>query len=244
MPDTLPVNQIIGIHERLVEVFSESGDPIAPPGIRERGLIESASNRPKTGLGKIMKYTTVVMKGAALFHSLVANHAFHNGNKRTALVSLVTYLDENHRRLIASDEEIFDFVVAAAQGYVPGTERPSHVDILVTQIGTWIEQHSQHVTDTAREMKINEFLMHVVRIGARVETRRESFIIFGSLNKSIRVSRSTRKLGGTTIRRYLRVLGLTESKTGITFQQFQAGLVPEQAWTTGLMAVLRRLAHA
>ena len=43
--------------------------------------------RPQTGLGTIDKYPTIEQKAAALLHSLIKNHAFHNGNKRTALVA-------------------------------------------------------------------------------------------------------------------------------------------------------------
>jgi prophage maintenance system killer protein len=37
-------------------------------------------------------HSTVLDKGAALFHSLTANHPFHNGNKRTAVLALDHFL--------------------------------------------------------------------------------------------------------------------------------------------------------
>ena len=34
-------------------------------------------------------------KAAALFHSLIANHPFGNGNKRTAVIALELFLSAN-----------------------------------------------------------------------------------------------------------------------------------------------------
>jgi len=34
-------------------------------------------------------------KAAALFHSLIANHPFENGNKRTAVIALELFLSAN-----------------------------------------------------------------------------------------------------------------------------------------------------
>jgi death-on-curing family protein len=39
-------------------------------------------------------YPTTFNKTAALFHSLINNHPFHNGNKRVALVSAQVFLDQ------------------------------------------------------------------------------------------------------------------------------------------------------
>src|SRR5258708_1626270 len=74
---------VLVIHNQLVRDFAESGDPIDPPGIRDRGeLLESALSRPQTSIGTTLKYPTIEMAAAALLHALVHNHPFHNGNKR------------------------------------------------------------------------------------------------------------------------------------------------------------------
>ncbi|WP_163576328.1 type II toxin-antitoxin system death-on-curing family toxin [Halomonas faecis] len=108
----LSYDEVLEIHHELVDFFQNDGDPIEPAGPRDVALLESACERPKTGLGGTDKYGTVDEKAAALFHSLVANHPFHNGNKRTALVSTVWFLDQNDRRVQAHDDEWFDFVVS------------------------------------------------------------------------------------------------------------------------------------
>ena len=91
----LTSDEIAGIHACLESDFADTDDPIRPPGIRDRNLLDSAAFRPKTSLGDTAKYPTVEMAAAALLHSLVLNHAFYNGNKRTALVAVLVFLDEN-----------------------------------------------------------------------------------------------------------------------------------------------------
>jgi death-on-curing protein len=42
----LSSNELIAIHEMLTEWFAQSEDPISPPGIKDRPLLESAAARP------------------------------------------------------------------------------------------------------------------------------------------------------------------------------------------------------
>src|SRR5262245_34128890 len=114
----LSENDVLAIHNELVKVFAIEADPIFPPGPRDNTLLGSAVSRPQTALGGIDKYKSVEAKAAALFHSLVKNHAFHNGNNRTALVSLLVFLEQNERRLEVGDDELFDFVVSIANGRI------------------------------------------------------------------------------------------------------------------------------
>lgn len=111
----LTAEEVERIHFGLVEDFARSGDPIEPPGVRDRNLLESAAFRPHTSLGGVRKYPTVPLAAGALFHSLTLNHAFHNGNKRTAVVSLLVFLDRNKYVLEVSEVELFKYVLFVAQ---------------------------------------------------------------------------------------------------------------------------------
>jgi death-on-curing family protein len=91
----LAADEVEKIHWILVEDFRRSKDPIDPPGIKSRDLLESAIYRLRTSLGGQSKYPTVPMAAAALLHAIISNHAFHNGNKRTALVATLVFLDMN-----------------------------------------------------------------------------------------------------------------------------------------------------
>ncbi len=83
------------IHDELVEVFWPSSEKVAAAGVRDRTLLESAVGRPfQSAFGQDI-YPTVIEKGVALFHSLIANHAFVDGNKRTAVTALDHFLLAN-----------------------------------------------------------------------------------------------------------------------------------------------------
>ena len=102
------------IHHALVRDFQASKDPIDPPGVKSIALLESAASRPRTSLGRIDKYPTVHMAGVALTHAIVHNHPFHNGNKRTALVSLLVFLDKNGFLLNTTQDELYDLLLDIA----------------------------------------------------------------------------------------------------------------------------------
>ncbi len=93
--ETLNIEEVIDIHESLVKDAANSDDPISPPGIKNRGLLESAVGRQHFGYGGQMKYNTPLSNAASLCYGVCSNHPLHNGNKRTALVALLCHLDKN-----------------------------------------------------------------------------------------------------------------------------------------------------
>ncbi|MCX6659103.1 MAG: Fic family protein, partial [Candidatus Bathyarchaeota archaeon] len=80
----LSLEEVLKIHFTLVSDFADQEDPIYPPGPRDDDIIASAVFRQHTSIGKHSKYPSIEMSAAALIHSLVLDHPFHNGNKRTA----------------------------------------------------------------------------------------------------------------------------------------------------------------
>lgn len=111
----LSEEEVEGIHWELVGDFAQDADPIDPPGVRDSTLLASAVFRQHTALGEQSKYPTVEMAAAALFHSIVHDHPFFNGNKRTALVSMVVLLDENAIMPECAEDELFQLVLRLAQ---------------------------------------------------------------------------------------------------------------------------------
>lgn len=93
--ETLTVDDVLLIHERLASDFASGNDPISPSGVRSADLLASAVARQHTANGTVLKYPTAHAGAAALAYGLCCNHPFHNGNKRTALVSLLVHLDRN-----------------------------------------------------------------------------------------------------------------------------------------------------
>lgn len=109
------LEQIEYIHEYLVRYFKDTEDPVSPPGVKDRNLLESSVTRPFMSVGGQDAYAGVFKKSAALFHSIINNHCFYNGNKRCALLSTLAYLGENgYWVTIPTDDELFEFTRQAA----------------------------------------------------------------------------------------------------------------------------------
>lgn len=95
------------IHDQLVAAFWSFDEPIQPNEYRSRALIESAVNRPFQYAFGRPAYPTTTAKAAAMFHSLVTNHPFENGNKRTAVIAVDLFLLANGRFLFLTQSEIY-----------------------------------------------------------------------------------------------------------------------------------------
>lgn len=236
-------SDVIEVHDHLTRLFEREEDPISPPGIKDEGLLESACSRPHTGIGEHDKYQTIELKLAALFHSLTKNHAFHNGNKRTALGTLLAALSRNDKRFNSdiNDNAIFDFVVAVTADDFPQIGHSLEVDQVVHEIAHWIKNNTDSVTTHPSAMKVAEFADRCHEAGATVKEAKGATVIT-TKHGSIRISRSTRRIDGPVVRRYLRNLGLNESKSGATIDDVQEGMSKDRSEIYRYLKAMRRLA--
>ena len=87
----LDVDGVLAIH---VEVLAAHG---GSPGLRDRGLLESAVAAPQASFGgdPLMKDTVEI--AAAYLYYLCSNHPFVDGNKRVGLASALVFLQANGR---------------------------------------------------------------------------------------------------------------------------------------------------
>jgi len=116
----LSLDEAVAIHERLIDKFGGT------PGIRDKGLLESALFRPQTGY-----YEDLAQMGAALFESLIINHAFVDGNKRVAFFICDVFLRLNGWKLRMSPDAGYTFIVGSLEN-----RRCDYEHIL-----PWIQQH-------------------------------------------------------------------------------------------------------
>lgn len=101
-------------------------------GIRDLGLIESAIARPQASFGGKYLYADFFDKAAALLQSLLKNHPFVDGNKRTALTSTAMFLKINGYKLTNLHQEEVEFAVRVDNG-----------NLSVEEISLWLKEHSQ-----------------------------------------------------------------------------------------------------
>ncbi|MBQ0988336.1 type II toxin-antitoxin system death-on-curing family toxin [Streptomyces sp. F63] len=85
--------------------------------LRDLGLLTSAVHRPQSRMFGVEAYTDLFEKAASLLHSLAVNHPLVDGNKRTAWMCAVVFLDLNGAEMTQVDQdEAYKLVVGAASG--------------------------------------------------------------------------------------------------------------------------------
>ena len=109
-PVWLPVDLVIAIHERQLREFG------GPSGIRDRSALESALGRARNKWAYEMAELPEL--AAAYAFGVARNHPFVDGNKRVALLALVTFLGLNGVTFVADEAHAASIILALAAGEV------------------------------------------------------------------------------------------------------------------------------
>lgn len=106
----LTLGEVLSLYWRII---STSG---GTPGIRDWGALKSALAQPQMMFGGVELYPTITEKAAALCFSLVNNHPFVDGNKRTGHAAMEVFLILNGYELEATEEEQERIILQVASG--------------------------------------------------------------------------------------------------------------------------------
>lgn len=105
----LTINEVLETYSRIMR---QSGGAV---GIHDLGALESAVAQPRMTFGGKDLYPTIVEKASALGFSLIQNHPFVDGNKRTGHATLELFLVLNGYEIDATvDEQIIVILQVAA----------------------------------------------------------------------------------------------------------------------------------
>jgi death-on-curing protein len=109
-PRWLELHIVLDFHAEQLTLFG------GPDGVRDLGLLESALGRPqnKFAYGE----TSLAVLAAAYGFGIARNHPFVDGNKRTALASMIVFLNLNKLALVAPQEAASAIVLALAAGEI------------------------------------------------------------------------------------------------------------------------------
>ncbi len=122
----LSLAEVLDLHHQLIE---QSGGSI---GIRDLGNLESALAQPGMTFGGEDLYPTVIDKAVALGFSIIMNHPFIDGNKRTGHAAMEIFLILNGMEISASVDEQEQVILAVASG-----------DLGREDFGEWLRQHTK-----------------------------------------------------------------------------------------------------
>jgi death-on-curing protein len=121
----LSPEQVLFLHSR---VISETG---GTHGVRDLGMLLSALGCPQAIFEGQELYPDLFTKTAALMDSLIRNHPFVDGNKRTAITAAALFLCTNHYWLTVENNEMVRFTLACAQS-----------QLSLDEIADWFKRHS------------------------------------------------------------------------------------------------------
>jgi death-on-curing protein len=117
----LTLEQLLELHALVIESTGGSA------GLRDLGRLEAAvATQTQNVFGEEL-YPAITAKAGALVRGIIADHAFMDGNKRTAMLAGLTVLRLNEVSFKANKGEIEDFAVLIAT---------DHLDVRV--ISAWL----------------------------------------------------------------------------------------------------------
>ena len=211
----LNTDEVIDIHWRLVKDFEKSRDPIEPPGVRSKDLLASAIFRVFTSLDDELKYPSVPMAGAAYLHAIISNHAFYNGNKRTALVSTLVFLDMNNYLLDIDDEdELFEFILRVASHNIVNVKNTNILaDEEMNEIARWLQRSIRPISKQENILKFRELKSILREFNCNIKTtaRGSSInITRGDLHTQIHYRNDGTDVNRNTVRRIRKALYLMD----------------------------------
>jgi death-on-curing protein len=262
-PRFLTTEEVLSIHDELVEDFIRSNDPIEPSGIKSHHLLESAVARQHTSLGGELKYSDPVSNAASLCYGVCSNHPFHNGNKRTALVAMLCHLDRNGLTLTenVTQSELYSFMLkVASHHFAPRRRRADTADIEVGQMTQWLHGRIRQVKKGERFITYRELRVVLRKYGYELENPkgnaidivryewRRTWPLFGRKERirhrcaHISYPGDKKVVGKSVIKSLRRACHLTEDD-GIDSEMFYSGEASVDHFIAKYKKTLKRLAR-
>ena len=124
----LSAEQILFIHARVIE---ETG---GSHGVRDLGMLLSALGRSQASFEDQDLYLDLFSKTAALMESLVSNHPFMDGNKRTGAIAAGLFLRRNGYYLTVSNANLVNITMRIARSQTS-----------LDELSSWLEKNSQPI---------------------------------------------------------------------------------------------------
>jgi death-on-curing protein len=123
-PQWISKKALLLLHEESLAEFGGAR------GLRDEGLLESALARPQNAYTYSPKITIAELAASYAF-GLAKNHAFVDGNKRAAFLSIGLFLEINGYRLEADQVDAIQTMLTAASG-----------ELTEEGLAAWIARHS------------------------------------------------------------------------------------------------------
>jgi len=123
------IKSVLSLHDRVLAQYGGAS------GIRDNNLLDSALNRPFQTFGGEDLYPTVYEKAAAVIQSVIINHPFIDGNKRTGFLLGESLLLNDNAEIGAAENDCYGFVIKVSTG-----------ELTSEDIVLWLQQNTQPIS--------------------------------------------------------------------------------------------------
>lgn len=120
----LTEQQVLSVHEMMLKATGGFG------GVRDVSLLQSALNAPFQAFEGREVYPSLLSKAAAMCRSIISNHPFVDGNKRTGIHVMLIFLEVNGVQPNYTQRELIDLGLGVAAG-----------NLDVNAILNWLAEH-------------------------------------------------------------------------------------------------------
>ncbi|MCA1675236.1 MAG: type II toxin-antitoxin system death-on-curing family toxin [Actinobacteria bacterium] len=100
------------------EVLLVNEQEVGPDLLADFGLLEAAILRPQQSVFGSDAYPDMHTKAAAMMHSIIRNHAFIDGNKRTGVLAMILFHNLNGYTIETAQEDLIALALDIAEGQI------------------------------------------------------------------------------------------------------------------------------
>ena len=100
-PERVPIKLALERHEELIAQFG------GEPGVRDPGRLEAALARPRQAFAYENPSPDLLSMGVMIFTGILQNHPFVDGNKRSAVDTLLIFLGLNGYTVEAEEQLLY-----------------------------------------------------------------------------------------------------------------------------------------
>lgn len=188
--DTVGLHDVLAAHFLIIDYFAEKKYGIGGVGPRSLDLLHSALSRQFTGFSGARKWTGPYENCATLMFGLIMNHPFHDANKRTALLAILSLLHRKKRIINLPQKKLDGLVIAVAgnqlQTYFGKDARyqkrvqllsgSSDADATVRIIADFLQRNTRARDDSSRTVTFGELNRALKRHGYELRNPNGGFI--------------------------------------------------------------------
>lgn len=97
----LSLNDVLDLHKKIISKFG------GRPGVLSYSALDSAINSPFQTYDKIDLYPTIQQKASMICYGVIKCHPFVDGNKRVAILTMLTFLKINNINVKSNKQLIY-----------------------------------------------------------------------------------------------------------------------------------------